>query len=128
LTDLLYHDRQKNKSYVVKRQRNGVKKAVLEYSKLSKVNIDGEDYSLVRIKLKTGRTHQIRVQFSYRGYPLLGDRKYGASDSQKTMGLWAYKLSFNHPKTNKQITFEVLPNENTSFCDIDLKNILSNSN
>lgn len=128
LTDLLYHDRQKNKSYVVKRQRNGVKRAVLEYNKLSNVNIDGIECSLVRINLKTGRTHQIRVQFSYRGYPLLGDRKYGASDNQKAMGLWAYKLVFNHPKTNLQMFFEALPNENTPFGGIDLKNILSSVN
>ena len=93
LIDLLYHDRGKNKTYVVKRKRMGVKEARLSYEVLSR----SEGSSLLRVRLFTGRTHQIRVQFSSRGYPLLGDKKYGA----KTGGdlqLWAYRLRFVHPK------------------------------
>ena len=74
LEDLLFHDRVKNKTYVVKRMRGGVKQAKLHYEILARQ--DG--LSLVRIRLETGRTHQIRVQFASRGLPLLGDGKYGS--------------------------------------------------
>lgn len=73
--DLLFKDSRKNKVYVVKRQRAGVKPARLEFVRLQ----EGET-SLVRIRLHTGRSHQIRVQFASRGYPLVGDHKYGAKD------------------------------------------------
>lgn len=73
--DLLFKDSRKNKVFVVKRQRAGVKPARLEFTRLR----EGED-SLVRIRLHTGRSHQIRVQFASRGFPLLGDHKYGARD------------------------------------------------
>ena len=73
LIDLLFRDAAKNKSYVVKRMRGGVKQAKLHYEILARQ--DG--LSLVRIRLETGRTHQIRVQFASRGLPLLGDGKYG---------------------------------------------------
>lgn len=124
LTDLLFHDRQKNKSYIVKRQRKGVKKAVLKYFKLLSFEIDGECYSLVRVLLLTGRTHQIRVQFSYRGYSLLGDRKYGACDTENSLGLWAYKLEFKHPITKENLSFESLPYNIKSFENIDVNNAL----
>lgn len=91
LTDLLYHDRVKNKTYVVQRKRNGVREARLSYEMLR-----GGETSLLHILLHTGRTHQIRVQFASRGYPLCGDRRYGA----KTGGdlqLYAWKLTFPHP-------------------------------
>lgn len=73
--DLLFKDSRKNKVYVVKRQRTGVKPARLEFVRLQ----EGET-SLVRIRLHTGRSHQIRVQFASRGFPLVGDHKYGARD------------------------------------------------
>lgn len=98
MQDLLYHDRSINKSFVVKTQRKGVKEAVLEYKIIQEQN----DLSLVDIRLGTGRTHQIRVQFSSRGMPLLGDRKYG-STQRCPIALWCYHLSFLHPMTGKQI-------------------------
>ena len=73
LEDLLFHDRAKNKTYVVRRQRGGVKQARLHYEILA----EQDGLSLARIRLETGRTHQIRVQFASRGLPLLGDGKYG---------------------------------------------------
>lgn len=91
LTDLLYHDRVKNKTYVVKRKRNGVREARLSYRVLH-----GGDHSLLLVRLFTGRTHQIRVQFASRGFPLVGDRKYGAKTGGK-LQLYSWRLSFPHP-------------------------------
>lgn len=88
LNDLLYHDRVRNKTYVVARKRNGVRPAHLTYRVL--------DGSLVLVRLHTGRTHQVRVQFASRGWPLCGDRKYGAKIGGE-LALWAYRLSFRHP-------------------------------
>lgn len=102
LEDLLFFDRGKNKSFVVKRERRGVKKALLDYECLEKA----EGKSLVRVKLITGRTHQIRVQFSSRGYPLFGDRRYGARDEEKSIALLSKEISFVHPKTGERMTFE----------------------
>lgn len=109
LCDLLFHDRTKNKSYVVKRERKGIKKAVLEYRAWSTAEINGEKYSLLRVRLHTGRTHQIRVQLSHRKMPLAGDKKYGAQDGFNLLGLWAYSLEFTHPKTLENMVFTALP-------------------
>lgn len=109
LCDLLFKDRRKNKSYVVSRERKGVKQAKLWYCLEDKKQIDGEWYSLVRVGLFTGRTHQIRVQFSHRKMPLAGDKKYGARDNFRELGLWSYKLEFTHPETNETIIFSSPP-------------------
>ena len=101
LKDLLYRDKAKNKSYVVKRKRAGVKDASLEYKCLE---VDG-DRSLVHITLHTGRSHQIRVQFSSRAMPLLGDVKYGSSRKDCDIALWSHSLSFEHPISGKQMNF-----------------------
>lgn len=102
MRDLLFRDVKKNKSFVVNRKRGGVKEAFLEYEAL-----DAKDtLSLVKIKLHTGRTHQIRVQFASRGMPLFGDGKYGAKDNAP-VALLSYKLSFPHPKTNKSMEFSL---------------------
>ena len=87
--DLLWKDPQKNKVFVVNRQRGGVKKARLEYQRLK----SGET-SLVRIRLHTGRSHQIRVQFSSRGYPLVGDHKYGSRDKRTEPMLFSCCITF----------------------------------
>lgn len=104
LTDLLFHDKVKNKSYVVKRQRNGVKQAILDFVVMDTITQDGCDFSLMKIALKTGRTHQIRIQFSFRGMPLVGDKKYG-SKLGGDVALWSHKISFIHPKTKKAMEF-----------------------
>ena len=100
--DLLFKDSRKNKVFVVERQRTGVKKARLTYTRLT----EGE-CSLVRIRLYTGRSHQIRVQFSSRGFPLVGDRKYGARDNEKNPRLWSCCLRF--PYNKQECCFEKLP-------------------
>lgn len=106
LTDLIFYDRQKGKSFVVKRERKGVKKAVLNYE-VVKYSLE-ENISTVRIFLETGRTHQIRVQLSSRGYPLVGDRRYGAPPEKTDIpSLVARRLSFLHPETNEPVEFEM---------------------
>jgi len=102
LTDLLYHDRVKNKTYVVRRKRGGVREARLSYEVLH-----GGETSLLHVLLHTGRTHQIRVQFASRGYPLCGDRKYGAK-SGGALQLYAWRLTFPHPDGRK-MSFELPP-------------------
>ena len=100
--DLLWKDSRKNKVFVVKRMRGGVKKARLEFTRLT----SGEE-SLVRVRLHTGRSHQIRVQFASRGFPLLGDHKYGARDRLKEPRLFSCAISF--PWKGKQLRFEATP-------------------
>ena len=100
--DLLWKDSRKNKVFVVKRMRGGVKKARLEFTRLT----SGEE-SLVRIRLHTGRSHQIRVQFASRGYSLVGDHKYGARDNVPAPMLYSCKLTFPHK--GKLLEFEKLP-------------------
>jgi len=107
LKDLLFKDSAKNKSYVVKRMRRGVKEASLEYRVLGKT----EEHTLVRVKLHTGRTHQIRVQFSSRRLPLLGDGKYGSSDNRCDIALFACRVAFRHPRTGKEIAVFARPDE-----------------
>lgn len=97
--DLLYHDRQKNKTYVVARRRAGVKQARLAFCRLGELP---ENSGAVRVRLYTGRTHQIRVQFASRGFPLCGDRKYGAKTGGKLM-LYSWRLSF--PCAGKRLSF-----------------------
>ena len=101
-TDLLFKDSTKNKVFVVKKERRGVKKARLEFKRLT----EGET-SLVRIRLHTGRSHQIRVQFSSRGFPLVGDRKYGGRDTSPAPMLFSCKLTFPYGK--QTVEFEKLP-------------------
>ena len=100
--DLLWKDSRKNKVFVVKRQRSGVKKARLEFTRLSA----GES-SLVRIRLHTGRSHQIRVQFSSRGFPLVGDHKYGSRDVRTEPMLFSCRIQFPHG--GKLVSYEALP-------------------
>ena len=100
--DLLFKDSAKNKVFVVKHQRNGVKKARLEYRRLTQ----GET-SLVRIRLHTGRSHQIRVQFASRKFPLVGDHKYGSKDGATAPMLFSCCLTF--PWKGKEVRVEKLP-------------------
>lgn len=100
--DLLWKDSRKNKVFVVKRERKGVKKASLEFTRLT-----DSDPALVHIQLHTGRSHQIRVQFASRGFPLVGDHKYGARDEQTAPLLYSCRITF--PWKGQILTFEHFP-------------------
>lgn len=103
LRDLLYKDARKNKVFIVDRKRAGVKEAVLHYTVLAQTEHDGQMYSLLKIRLGTGRSHQIRAQLSGRAHPIVGDGKYGSrikcqtQDGTPALGLWSFHLAFRHP-------------------------------
>lgn len=99
--DLLWKDKEKNHVFVVRRMRKGVKAAKLAYRTLEA----RENLTLVHIRLYTGRSHQIRVQFASRGFPLAGDHKYGSRDKAAAPALWSFRLTFPHPSTGRMLTF-----------------------
>lgn len=102
--DLLRRDRKERRTLVVRQPGKDVREAVLDYSVLA----EREDLSLVRIVLHTGRTHQIRCQFSHRGYPLVGDGKYGAPE-EAPLALWSERVRFPHPVTGESMEFSEAP-------------------
>ena len=103
LKDLLFRDKQKNKSYTVKRMRKGVREASLEYEVIG----ENGGFSLLDILLHTGRTHQIRVQFSSRKMPLYGDGRYGGGGG--SLALFAQTLEFCHPVSGERLVFSDKP-------------------
>ena len=104
LEDLLFYDRKRGKSFIVDRERKGVKDASLEYKVLERF----ADRTLLEIELHTGRTHQIRAQFSSRSHSLCGDRRYGApAEFGNKLCLCAVRLSFTHPRTKERLSFEI---------------------
>ena len=107
--DLLWKDSKKNKVFVVNRERKGVKKARLEYKRLrvEQSTDEAEPRSLVRIRLYTGRSHQIRVQFSSRNHPLAGDHKYGSRAKETEPMLFSCRITF--PYKGETRSFEAMP-------------------
>ena len=106
--DYIYKDATLSKAFVTDRKRSGVKEAELEYTTLDTIGIDNREISLVRVRLKTGRFHQIRAQFSSRKMPLIGDKKYGSRDFKaKTPSLFATRLEFCF--NGKEISESKLP-------------------
>lgn len=101
-TDLLFHDRSRNKTYVVDRKRAGVREASLSYVKEAETETDGIRFSLVRVRLETGRTHQIRAQFASRGFPVAGDRRYGSRYRGPSLYLRTVRLVFADPDTGEE--------------------------
>ena len=100
--DFLFKDSRKNKVFAVKKERKGVKYARLEFQRLS-----AGETSLVHVRLHTGRSHQIRVQFSSRGFPLVGDHKYGSRDEKLEPTLFSCRITF--PWKGESKVFEAKP-------------------
>jgi 23S rRNA pseudouridine1911/1915/1917 synthase len=105
LEGYIYKDTQTNISALCEKDRDGAKFASLSYETVSQA----EGYSLLRVRLMTGRSHQIRVQLAGMGNPVVGDRKYGTDDSHHTAALWAYRISLIHPVTKEIMQFISLP-------------------
>ncbi|MBQ4601127.1 MAG: RluA family pseudouridine synthase [Oscillospiraceae bacterium] len=107
LRDLLLRDKARRTTLVVQQGAKGVQEAVLDYRVLGRA----EDMTKVGIHLHTGRTHQIRVQFSSRGMPLVGERKYSTREDGCSIALWSCRLGFDHPVTGQRMLFEMEPPE-----------------
>ena len=102
--DLLLRSKQERKTYVVTEPGKDVHEAILDYQMV----YASAQYSRLKVQLHTGRTHQIRVQFSSRGLPLVGDKKYGFGE-ECDVGLWSYQIAFHHPKTGQFLSFSKEP-------------------
>lgn len=107
LRDILIRDKARRMTLVTRELSKDAREAVLEYQVLA----EAQNMSLIRVKLLTGRTHQIRVQFSSRGLPLIGDRKYGYPEGESPIALWSESISFVHPKTDEKMSFRSPPPE-----------------
>ena len=107
LKDLLVRDKARKMTMVAAEPGKGVQEARLHYQTLR----CAENLSRVRIQLETGRTHQIRVQFSSRGMPLVGERKYAVLEDDCEIALWSYRLAFTHPATGEKVEFSLEPPE-----------------
>ena len=120
LEDYLVKDGRTNTSRVCESSEADAKKAVLSYEVIATGKDDGKDISLVKVKLDTGRHHQIRVQMANMGCPILGDAKYNTAAVQdrrfRQIALCAYRLEFLHPKTKKQMEFEIEPEAEGFSC------------
>lgn len=101
LVDLLYRDKARRMTMVASEPAKGVQEAILDFQVLCAT----ENISRVKVHLRTGRTHQIRVQFASRGMPLVGERKYSTLEDPCEIALWSCRLCFRHPKTGKTMTF-----------------------
>ena len=101
LRDLLGRDKARRMTFVAAEPAKGVQEAVLDYWRLAKT----DDMSRVQIRLHTGRTHQIRVQFASRNMPLVGERKYSELNDPCEIALWSCRLAFTHPKTGERMEF-----------------------
>ena len=103
--DLLLRDKARRMTFVTGQMAKGVQPASLRYRVLKRKN----KMSRVRIRLETGRTHQIRVQFSSRNLPLVGERKYAVLEDPCEIALWSYRLAFTHPETGEKMEFILEP-------------------
>lgn len=105
LIDLLLRNKQEKKTYVVQEMAKGVQEAILNYQTIALA----EDMTKVQIQLITGRTHQIRAQFSSRNLPLVGDRKYSLNEDNCEIALWSAKIGYFHPVTGEKMVFTAQP-------------------
>ena len=105
--DLMFRDRARKMSFVTEIPDKGVQEAILRYKRLGQSG----DLSLVRVRLETGRTHQIRCQFAAHGFPLAGERKYSTREDPWPLALWSCRLAFVHPESGKRMEFAHFPPE-----------------
>ena len=112
LRDLLWRDKARKMTFVAEKAEKGAQEAVLDYRVLS----SAERISKVLIRLHTGRTHQIRVQFASRGWPLVGERKYAQLDDPCEIALWSYRLAFRHPVSREWLEFSKEPPGEWPWC------------
>lgn len=117
LRDLLRRDRAERKTYVTDTPGKDAREAVLDYAVLG----CSAGLSLLRISLRTGRTHQIRCQFASRGLPLVGDRKYGLLTDEGPIALWSYRLAFDHPETGARVDLCLAPPARWPWTEFDLE-------
>ena len=114
LVDLLCRDKARRMTMVVSEPAKGVQEAILDYQVLNQ----SSEITRVKVRLHTGRTHQIRVQFASRNLPLVGERKYAVLDDPCEIALWSYKIGFTHPKTGKKMEFSKEPPEIYPWTDV----------
>ena len=105
LTDLLYRDKARRMTMVASEPAKGVQEAILDY----RVQNTTQKMTRVQIQLRTGRTHQIRVQFASRNMPLVGERKYCTLEDPCEIALWSHRIAFIHPGTGKRVEFSKEP-------------------
>lgn len=105
LTDLLYRDKARRMTMVASEPAKGVQEAILDYTVMNQT----DDMSRVKVLLRTGRTHQIRVQFASRNMPLVGERKYATLEDPCEIALWSHRIAFTHPYTGKRMEFSKEP-------------------
>ena len=105
LVDLLGRDKVRKMTFVAQEPAKGVQEAILDYEVLE----SHDPLSRVKVLLRTGRTHQIRVQFASRGYPLVGERKYSTLDDPCEIALWSHRIGFTHPGTGEWVEFSKEP-------------------
>ena len=112
--DLLGRDKARKMTYVAAEPGKGVQEAILDYRVLNRER----GMSRVRIRLHTGRTHQIRVQFASRGMPLVGERKYSERNDPCEIALWSYRIAFTHPATGEKLEFIHEPPEIAPWTEV----------
>ena len=105
LWDLLGRDKARRMTFVAAEPGKGIQEAVLSYRVLNRA----DDLTRVRIRLHTGRTHQIRVQFASRGMALVGERKYDTREDPCEIALWSHMVEFTHPHTGERMIFRKEP-------------------
>ena len=114
LRDLLGRDKARKMTFVAPEPAKGVQEAILHYQ----LRNEAEGLAKVRIRLETGRTHQIRVQFASRGMPLVGERKYSELDDPCDIALWSYRLGFTHPRTGEKLEFIQEPPDHYPWTEV----------
>lgn len=116
MTDYLFKDSTQKKAFVVKGERKGAKLASLDYEIIKAITSEEKTFSLLKIKLNTGRFHQIRAQLSSRGMPIYADGKYGSRKKAHNLALWASNLAFTYK--GKKYEFQKEPDFDTVPWDL----------